>query len=146
MAVICNFDLYSANLTCTQVVHSFYSFILFFYFCLLFYFMLSQIYYLHVNLFWGNSGNSIKIFRQQKKILRILTKSKKTESCRKLFKEMKILPFYCQYIFSLLMYVVNNKHSFTKNLEIHSHNTRNASNLHVPAATLSIKTELTIWA
>ena len=84
-----------------------------------------------------NSGNSIKIFRQQKKILRILTKSKKTESCRKLFKEMKILPFYCQYIFSLLMYVVNNKHSFTKNLEIHSHNTRNASNLHVPAATLT---------
>lgn len=50
---------------------------------------------------------------------------------------MKILPFYCQYIFSLSMYLVNNKHLFTKNLEIHSHNTRNASNLHVPAANLT---------
>jgi len=27
-------------------------------------------------IFWGNSGNSIKIFRQQKKILRILSKKK----------------------------------------------------------------------
>ena len=35
------------------------------------------------------------------------------------------------------MYVVNIKHLFTKNLEIHSHNTRSASNLHVPAATLT---------
>jgi len=50
-------------------------------------------------IFWGASANSIKIFRLQKKILRIMTKSKKTESCRKLFKEMEILPFYSQYIF-----------------------------------------------
>ena len=88
---------------------------------------------------WGNSGNSIKIFRQQqqkKKPLRIMTKSKKTESCRKLFKEMEILPFYSQYIFSFSMYVVTNKHLFTKNLEIYSHNTRNA-NLHVPAVNLT---------
>ena len=66
-----------------------------------------------------------------------MTKSKKTESCRKLFKEMEILPFYSQYIFSLSMYVVTNKHLFTKNLEIYSHNTRNANNLHVPAANLT---------
>jgi len=31
----------------------------------------------HGIIFWGNSSNSIKIFRQQKKILRIWTKSKK---------------------------------------------------------------------
>ena len=88
-------------------------------------------------IFWGNSGNSIKVFRQQKKILRTMTNSKKTESCKKLFKEMKILPFYCQYIFSLVMYMVNNKHLFTKNLEIHSHDTRKASNFHVPTAKLT---------
>ena len=88
-------------------------------------------------IFWGASANSIKIFRLQKKILRIMTKSKKTESCRKLFKEMEILPFYSQYIFSLLMYVVKNKHLFAKNWEIHSHNTRTANDLHVPAANTS---------
>jgi hypothetical protein len=44
---------------------------------------------------------------------------------------MEILPFYSQCIFSLLMYIVKNKHSFTKNWEIHSHNTRTANNIHV---------------
>jgi hypothetical protein len=33
---------------------------------------------------------------------------------------MKTLPLYSQYIFSLLRYVVNNKHLFTKNLEVHN--------------------------
>jgi len=36
------------------------------------------------------------------------------DSCTELFKTMEILPLYSQYLFSLLMYVVNNKHSFTK--------------------------------
>jgi hypothetical protein len=31
------------------------------------------------------------------------------------------------------MCVVKNKHSFTKNWEIHSHNTRTTNNLHIPA-------------
>jgi len=34
----------------------------------------------YVIIFWGNSGNSIKIFTQQKKILRITTKSKKKKN------------------------------------------------------------------
>ena len=88
-------------------------------------------------IFWGNSTNSIKIFRLQKKIIRIMTKSKKTESCRRLFKEMEILTFYSQYIFSLSMYVVNNVHLFMKNMEIHSHNTRSANNLHVLTANIT---------
>jgi hypothetical protein len=66
-----------------------------------------------------------------------MTKSKRTESCRKLSKEMEILPFYSQYIFSLSMYVVNNKQSFIKNWEIHNHNTRSANKLHVPAANIT---------
>jgi hypothetical protein len=85
-------------------------------------------------IFWGNSVNSIKVFRQQKRILRIMTNSKKTKSCKTLFKEREILPFYCQYIFSLVMYMVNNKHLFTKNLEIHSHDTRKANNFQLPTA------------
>jgi hypothetical protein len=38
------------------------------------------------------------------------TNSKNTYSCRNLFKKLKILPFYSQYTFSSLLYVVNNKH------------------------------------
>jgi hypothetical protein len=35
------------------------------------------------------------------------------------------------------MCVLNNKHLFTKNLEIYSYNTRSANNLHVPAANIT---------
>ena len=35
------------------------------------------------------------------------------------------------------MYVVNNVHLFMKNMEIHSHNTRSANNLHVPTANIT---------
>ena len=61
----------------------------------------------------SNTPNSIKIFRMKK--IKI-NKSKKMDSFRELFKTMDILPLYSQYLFSLLMYVVNNKHSFTKSL------------------------------
>ena len=30
------------------------------------------------------------------------------------------------------MYMVNNKHLFTKNLEVHNHDTRSANNFHLP--------------
>jgi len=62
----------------------------------------------------GITPNSIKIFRKQKKVLRITNKSKKMDSCKELFKTMEILHLDSRCVFSLLMYVVNNKHLFTK--------------------------------
>ena len=67
-----------------------------------------------------------------------MNKAKKMDSCRELFKSTKILPLYSQYIFSLLMYVVNNKHLFTRNLEVHNHDTRYAKNFHLPNTNLTI--------
>jgi len=55
-----------------------------------------------------------------------MTNSNKMDSSRELFKTMEILPIYDHYIFSLLLCVVNSEHLFTKNLEIHNHNTRSA--------------------
>jgi hypothetical protein len=49
-----------------------------------------------------------------------------------LFKTTEILPFCSQYIFSLLLCVVNNKHLFTKDLEVHNHETRSANNFRLP--------------
>jgi hypothetical protein len=36
------------------------------------------------------------------------------ESCRGSFKEMKIVPLRCQYIYSLMRYVVNNRFVYKK--------------------------------
>jgi hypothetical protein len=70
------------------------------------------------------------------KNLRIITNSKKMDSCTELFNTKKMLPFYSQYILSILLYVVNNQHLFTKNLEDHNHNKRTANNFYLPIINL----------
>ena len=59
------------------------------------------------------------------------------DSCREVFKSMEIMTLYSQYIYSLVLYTVNNKHLFDANNEIHKYKTRNNSNLHCPIANLS---------
>jgi len=68
--------------------------------------------------FWGNSPYSINIFRIQKRIIRIITNSRNRDSCRELFKYLKILSLYLQYIFSLLIFVVKNKDHIENQIKI----------------------------
>jgi hypothetical protein len=51
---------------------------------------------------------------------------------RELFKTMETLPLSSQFIRSILFYVVDNKRLFTKNLEVHNHDTKSANNFHLP--------------
>ena len=58
-------------------------------------------------------------------------------SCQELFKKLNILPFYSQYIFSLLLFVEKNINKFTLNSTVHSVNTRHCSDLHLSAVHLT---------
>jgi hypothetical protein len=105
---------------------------------------LKVIYFAHVHsiisygvIFWGNSSGAIKVFKLQKKIVRIITNIKPRDSCREVFKKMQILPLYSQYIYSLILFVVNNKYLFTANNEIHEYNTQNNNNLHPALSNLT---------
>ena len=60
------------------------------------------------------------------------------ESCRKLSKELKILPLVSQYILSLLTFVSNNRDQYFTDSEIHNINTRHNSNLHLHRGDLNI--------
>ena len=60
-----------------------------------------------------------------------------TNSCRELFKKLEILPLYSQYIFSLSIFVIKNKHLFSTNYHIHNVHTRFKTNLHPPTANLT---------
>ena len=86
--------------------------------------------------FWGNSPLSIKIFRMQKNIIRIMLGCRRRDSCRKLFKKLEILPLASQYILSLMLFVAKNRSEFTVNSEIHRKNTRQQKNLHLPLVNL----------
>jgi hypothetical protein len=52
------------------------------------------------------------------------------DSCKEIFKNLQIMTLCSQYIFSIILFVVNNRHLFDNNNAIHSCNTRNNNNLH----------------
>jgi hypothetical protein len=53
-------------------------------------------------------------------------------SCGEYFKLLKGLPLCAQYIYSLLMFIVNNRNLFLGNAELYMIKTRNSLNLHPP--------------
>jgi hypothetical protein len=89
-------------------------------------------------IFWGNSPISKNIFKIQKRAIRIITNKPRRESCKHLFKRLKILTLPSQYIFSVLVYIAENKDLFMSNKDIHSFNTRNHLDLHLTSTHLTV--------
>jgi hypothetical protein len=77
------------------------------------------------------------ILRLQKRIVRIIAGVKLRNLCRNLFTGLEILPLPCEYLFTLMNFVVNNQEFFQKNSAIHSVNIKNRDHLHRPVANLS---------
>jgi len=73
----------------------------------------------------------------QKMVIMIIMVYGYRESCRELFKELKILTLSLQYIFSLLLFVVNRRDYFVSNSVNHNINTRKKNYLHLPQLSLS---------
>jgi hypothetical protein len=73
----------------------------------------------------------------QKRVIRIMLGYGYKETCRELFKELKILTLSAQYIFSLLLFVVNKRDYFVSNSVYHNINTRQKNYLHLPQVSLS---------
>jgi len=106
---------------------------------------LKTIYYSYFNAimnyglpFSGNSPHSIKIFKMQKRIIRIMIGCKNRVSCRNLFRRLEILPFVSQYILSLMFFVVKNKNLFTLNSQNHTKITRQFNNFYHPITNLTV--------
>jgi hypothetical protein len=86
----------------------------------------------------GNSSHSGNIFKLQKRTIRIIMGARPRDSCRELFKVLKILPLTSQYIFSLALFVANNKSLFKDNSEVRNIKTRNNSSLFQLSSHLTI--------
>jgi hypothetical protein len=89
-------------------------------------------------IFWGNSHQSINIFKIQKRIIRIMTNSNRHDTCHPFFNHLRILPLPSQYIFSLLLFVATNKKLFLLNSQIYDINTHHNNNLHLPLTGLTL--------
>jgi len=79
-------------------------------------------------IFWRNTMDRNKVFELQKRAIRLITNCSNRTSCRRLFKEMGILPLQSQYILSLALFVVKNMEIFMLNSDIHIKNTRSKFN------------------
>jgi hypothetical protein len=88
-------------------------------------------------LFWGNSPDSIKIFRLQKKSIRIMMGCRPEDSHRELFCKLEISPLLSQYILSLLLFMMGNRNQFSINSEIYCIKTRQQANLHLPSVNVT---------
>ena len=87
-------------------------------------------------IFWGNSC-SCRIFWIQKRVIRIIMGCGSRDSCRNLFKKLNILLCKSQYIFSLLLFLVNNTDQFVVNSDTYSVNTRQSINYHLSRTNLA---------
>jgi hypothetical protein len=88
--------------------------------------------------FWGNSYHSNTVFKQQKRIIRIMVWIRDRDSCGEYFRKLKILPLQSQYTDLLLLFVINNRQRFKINSDIHNINTRNNLELCYPQSHLSV--------
>jgi len=86
------------------------------------------------NNFGGNQPHSEKIFKIQRRVIRIITNSRDRDSCRELFKKLEIMSLYSQHIFPLSKFVIKINIFFSTNYQIHSVHTRFKTNLHPPIA------------
>jgi hypothetical protein len=83
-------------------------------------------------LFWGISSNSDKLFKLQKRVVRIMTDHRSRTSCRDFFEKLEILPLKSVYIFSILLFVTKNKQHFITFYDCHNIETRQCVTLHFP--------------
>lgn len=79
---------------------------------------------------WGSTHEKHikRVFKLQKKALRIIGKVDVRTSCRPLFLSYEILTIYGLYIYQLILFVKNNSKFTVKNSDVHDYNTRNKDN------------------
>ena len=90
--------------------------------------------------FWGAQIQNLnKIFVVQKKCIRIISKVAPKTHSKPLFQNLQILPAPCVYIYKCALLIRSQRENLALNSDIHSHNTRNKSNLHQLRANTNLK-------
>lgn len=87
--------------------------------------------------FWGLAAERDRIFKAQKRAIRIVSGVQWDHPARELFKSLKILTLPCQFILQAATYVRNNLEQFSTWADSHDHLTRRRHRLQLPALRLS---------
>jgi hypothetical protein len=82
-------------------------------------------------IFWGGEGESNKILKIQKRILRLIKGVNSITSCRPIVKELKILTVTSLYVLEALCFCQKYKLYSIRNFDLYEYNTRRRKDLHV---------------
>jgi hypothetical protein len=74
---------------------------------------------------------------KNKRVIRIMSGAERRASCKGLFKKLEILPVLCQYILSLVVFIIDNPNNFQTGSEIHGLHTVSKIQLLIPIANLT---------
>ena len=88
-------------------------------------------------IFWRNSTHTHQVFKLQKRVVRLMSGLGPRSSYRSLFRKLNILLIACQYILSLMLFIVDNQKIFLTNAYVHGLDTRNKNHLYLPIVSLS---------
>jgi hypothetical protein len=77
-------------------------------------------------------------FKIQRRPFRVNINTGIKVSCQDMFKKLQILPFYSQYIYCLLMFVVKNRSLFKLNSDIYGFSTRYDNEFCLPSANIKL--------
>ncbi|KAK9745125.1 hypothetical protein QE152_g7140 [Popillia japonica] len=86
---------------------------------------------------WGNSGAAVRLFRLQKRSVRIVAGAAPRESCRSYFSKYGIMTLPCLYIYYTLLEIHRYITSYKTQADNHCYNTRYANNLRIPKLRLT---------
>jgi hypothetical protein len=82
-------------------------------------------------MFWGKSSHAGKVFKLQKRVVRLIKGRGYRDSCREHVRDMNILPLRSQYIYSLMIFVIKNRGIFNTNSDWYEIDTRQNMNIHM---------------
>jgi hypothetical protein len=82
-------------------------------------------------MFWGNSSHAERVFKLQKRVVRLIKGCVYRDSCREHFRDMNILPLRSQYIYSLIIFAIKNRGIFNTNSDCYEIDTRQNMNIHM---------------
>jgi hypothetical protein len=88
-------------------------------------------------MFCGNSSDADRVFKLQKRVIRIMKGCGYRDSCREQFRDMYILPLRSQYVYSLMMFVVKNREIVDIN-KVRYRYIKNIMDIHMTQENLSV--------
>lgn len=89
-------------------------------------------------LLWGSTGHSQRVFRIQKKCIRMIMGTSSREHCKPLFRKLQLMTVPSLFIYNCLLFAKNNIQKLELQSNMHSYFTRGNTSVRIPYHRMSL--------